>query len=132
MDAIDKAREVHVAAVNASDVAGWAACFTDDGVQMPPGFPANVGVETIRAWIQGFVSQFENVEFALSPSEVEVVGDDWAFETGNWEIALTPPGAAEPMRDAGKYITVYQRRPDDSWGMARDIWNSNTPPPGMP
>ena len=34
--------------------------------------------------------------------------------------------------DAGKYITVYERRPDDSWAMARDIWNSNNPLPGMP
>jgi hypothetical protein len=28
--------------------------------------------------------------------------------------------------------TVYQRRPDDSWAMARDIWNSDDPLPGMP
>ena len=35
------------------------------------------------------------------------------------------------MQDIGKYLTIYQRKPGDSWRMARDIWNSNNPPPSM-
>jgi hypothetical protein len=35
------------------------------------------------------------------------------------------------MPDIGKYLTIYQRKLGDSWRMARDIWNSNNPPPGM-
>jgi len=129
--AIDKAREAHVAALNSGDAAGWVAGFTDDGVQMPPGFPANAGTAAIRAWAQGFLAQFD-VGFDISPNEVQVVSPDWAFESGTWEIALTPKGGGEPMRDAGKHITVYQRQADGTWAMARDIWNSSNPPPGMP
>ena len=35
LEAIDRVRETHVAALNASDAEAWAAQFTDDGVQMP-------------------------------------------------------------------------------------------------
>jgi ketosteroid isomerase-like protein len=35
------------------------------------------------------------------------------------------------MQDAGKYITLYQRKSADTWRIARDIWNSSNPPPGM-
>ncbi len=31
----------------------------------------------------------------------------------------------------GKYITLYQKQANNAWLMARDIWNSNHPAPGM-
>ena len=129
--AIEKTREAHVAALNRGDVAAWAAAFADDGVQMPPNFPANVGRDNIHAWSGAFLGAF-HAEFSLAPEEVQIAGADWAFERGTYNITLTPQAGGEPIQDAGKYITVYQRQPDDSWAMARDIWNSNNPLPGMP
>jgi uncharacterized protein (TIGR02246 family) len=128
--AIDKLRDAHIASLNNGDAGGWVDAFTDDGVQMPPHFPANAGRAAIRGWADGFLGAF-GVDFAISPREVEVTGPDWAFETGTWEISLAPKGGGEPMQDAGKYVTVYQRQPDNSWLMARDIWNSDNPLPGM-
>lgn len=52
---------------------------------------------------------------------------DWAFERGSYKITLTPKGGGEPIQDIGKYITIYERQPGGTWGMARDIWNSNDP-----
>ena len=129
--AIERTREAHVAALNSGDVDGWVAAFADNGVQMPPNFPANVGRDNIHAWSAAFLGAFQ-AEFSLAVEEVQIAGTDWAFERGTYEIALTPKSGGEPMRDAGKYITVYERQPDDSWAMARDIWNSNNPLPGMP
>jgi uncharacterized protein (TIGR02246 family) len=129
--AIERTREAHVAALNRGDGEGWAAAFANDGVQMPPNTPANVGKDNILAWSGAFLSAFR-AEFSLVPEEVQIAGADWAFERGTYEITLTPKGGGEPIQDTGKYITVYQRRPDDSWAMARDIWNSNNPLPGIP
>jgi len=67
--------------------------------------------------------------FALSPEEVQPAGAEWAFERGTYTITLTPKTGGDPIRDVGKYITLYQRQADGSWRMARDIWNSNNPPP---
>lgn len=126
VEAIDQVREAHVAALNDGDVDAWVAAFTGDGVQMPPNAPANLGSESIRAWSQAFLGPLR-VEFALAVDEVQVAGD-WAFERGAYTIALTPKAGGEPMQDAGKYITIYQRQPGGAWRMGRDIWNSNNPP----
>ncbi|HEV2491599.1 MAG TPA: nuclear transport factor 2 family protein [Terriglobia bacterium] len=77
---IDRLRDIHVAALNAGDADAWVACFTDDGVQMPPHFAANVGKSAVRGWSQGFLNLFA-CRFSLSVDEVEVAAD-WALERG--------------------------------------------------
>jgi uncharacterized protein (TIGR02246 family) len=128
---LDRARTVHVAAVNDGDAEAWAACFDADAVQMPPNEPANVGTQSIRQWVQGFLGAF-HAEFAIVPHDVEVAGPEWAFERGSYEISLTPRAGGGPLRDSGKYVTVYRRQPGDDWLMAHDIWNSDGPPPSQP
>ena len=125
---IDRLREAHVAAVNSGDANGWAACFADDAVQMPPNFAANAGIAAIRGWNGGFLSMFA-CKFSLAVDEVQVAGG-WAFERGRYEIDLTPKQGGGPMKDNGKYITVYQHQSDGSWKIARDVWNSDQPMPG--
>ena len=125
---IDRLRNSHVAALNAGDADAWAACFTHDGVQMPPHFAANAGMTAVREWGRGLLNLF-GCRFSLAVDEVRVASD-WAFERGRYTITLTPRAGGEPMDDSGKYITVYQRESDDSWKMARDIWNSDQPLPG--
>jgi len=122
---IHRLRDIHVAAVNAGDANAWADCFAEDGVQMPPHFKANVGKTAVRGWGQGFLSLFA-CRFSLSVEEVRV-DTDWAFERGRYAIQLTPKTGGEPVDENGKYITVYQRQPDGSWKIARDIWNSDEP-----
>lgn len=130
LKAIDSVRGAHVAAVNAGDAGAWAAQFTDDGVQMPPNAPANVGQSAIEAWSQGFMSLFR-LEFALGVDEVHVFGE-WAFERGTYTISLQPKsGDLPPMQDMGKYITIYQRKAGAGWRIARDIWNTSNPSQGQ-
>jgi hypothetical protein len=44
-------------------------------------------------------------------------------------ISLAPTVRGDFMRDSGKYITIYRRQPGGTWQIARDIWNSDGPPP---
>ena len=125
--AIDWVRDSHVAALNAGDAGAWAAQFADDGVQMPPNGPANVGKPMIASWCDAMLSQFR-VQFALSVDEIRVLGE-WAFERGGYTISLSQSAGGPPMRESGKYITIYKRQPDENWRMARDIWNSSNPAP---
>ena len=129
LEAIDRVRETHVAALNAGDAEAWAAHFTDDGVQMPPNAPANVGRTMIGSWSRAFLDQFR-LQFSLAVDEVRVLGE-WAFERGDYTISLNPKAGGPTMQDIGKYITIYQWKPGDTWRIARDIWNSSNPPPGM-
>jgi ketosteroid isomerase-like protein len=70
------------------------------------------------------------VKFALSVTELQVAGDR-AFESGAYTITLTPDAEGQAIQDVGKYITVYQRLSSGGWAVARDIWNSDQPLPGM-
>jgi ketosteroid isomerase-like protein len=69
LEAIDRTRNEHVAALNANDADAWVRCFTADGVQMPPNDAANLGVEAIRAWSTGILTAFR-AEFSLDVQEV--------------------------------------------------------------
>ena len=129
LKAIDSVREQHVAALNDGDADAWVSKFTEDAVQMPPNAPANFGKEAIGAWSQGFLSHFR-VQFALDAGEVRIL-DEWAFERGDYTIALDSKAGGLSMKDAGKYITLYKREPSGTWRMARDIWNSSNSLPGM-
>jgi ketosteroid isomerase-like protein len=121
--AIDRVRDAHVAALNSGNGDAWVAQFTEDGVQMPPNAPANMGVTMIGSC--ALLSHFQ-VEFALAIDEVRVSGD-WAFERGGYTIGMNAAADGLAMQDSGKYITIYQKSPAGTWRMARDIWNSNNP-----
>src|SRR5215510_16197108 len=93
VEAINHVRAAHIAALNDGDVHAWVAAFTDDGVQMPPNAPANLGRESIRAWSQAFLTPLR-VAFTLVVDEVQMAGD-WAFERGTYTITLTPKAGGE-------------------------------------
>lgn len=126
--AIDTVRKDHVEALNAGNAGAWVEQFADDGVQMPPNTPANVGKENISLWSAGLLSNFR-VKFGLTVDEVRILGD-WAFERGAFSIALDPAAGGPSMEDRGKYVTIYRRGAGGRWQMARDIWNSDNPLPG--
>jgi len=128
--AIDKVRDIHVGALNAGNADAWVGLFSDDGVQMPPNAPANVGRETIGPWSRGLLDNFA-VQFGLTVDEVRVLGE-WAFERGDYAISLTPAAGDPSMQDSGNYVTIYQKNAGKGWQMARDIWNSNNPLPAQP
>lgn len=130
LEDLDRTRDAHVAALNTNDADAWVTCFAADAVQMPPNDPPNIGTDDIRTWSSGMLAGFR-AEFSLDIDEVELAGDDWAFERGTYTIALAPKAGGTPIRDTGKYLTIYRRQADHSWLMARDIWNSNNPLPGQ-
>ena len=126
--ALDRARQIHVAAVNAGDADAWAACFEASAVQMPPDQPPNAGSDQIRNWSRGFLAAF-SAEFSLAPAEIEFSEPAYAFEHGTYEITFVPRAGGEPVRDTGKYLTIYRLKDGGGWLMAYDIWNSNGPSP---
>ena len=131
LEGLDRARAIHVAALNEGDANVWAACFDTDAVQMPPNQPPNVGTKRIQQWTQGFLAAFR-AEFSIAPHDIELAGPDWALERGSYEISLTPRAGGDPLRDSGKYLTIYRRAPGHEWLMAHDIRNSDNQPPSQP
>jgi ketosteroid isomerase-like protein len=105
----------YLAALDAGDAGQYAAVFTDDGVLMVPNAPPANGRGAINVQIQAAFAQtdFESHAFARG--------------TLTGTTAAIPDG--EPVESTRSWVMIFQRQPEGSWGIARYILNSDSPPP---
>ena len=132
--AIETLEEEWNEAFGSGDVDALASMITGDFVAMPPNEPAVVGKEAYRQWIREFLARFAdentNTESDVSTDEL-VVDRDWAFVRATVSWTTMPTAGGDPTAEGQvTYIHIMHRVPDGSWKLARDIWNSDNPPPG--
>lgn len=94
---------------------------------MPPNVPMNVGLNEIRGSLEAFLEEVKFVRFETSTQEVQLVGPDLAFARGVYTYFAEPTQGGDPIWWDGKYLTVFQRQPDGSWKIYRDVFDSNLP-----
>jgi uncharacterized protein (TIGR02246 family) len=114
------------AALTAGDMERWIAFWTDDGIQMPPGAPRNVGKEQIRRAIQPLLDQYD-YGMTIRPDEVQVLGER-AYSHGLYAFAMTPKKGGDAAEVSGKFLTILEKQIDGFWKIAIDCFNYNAPP----
>lgn len=124
--AVNAAYQEYAASLHAGDAERWIALWTEDGVQMPPGAPAVSGKENIVSGLRGALEVFSFSDMQINNEEVQVV-DDWAYARGTYTVTYVPKNGGDPIFIDGKYLSIFQKQPDGSWKLHRDIFNSNTP-----
>lgn len=111
----------------AGDPDRWIQNWTEDGVQMPPGGPMNIGKQMIydsmSAWFDASTVSDHKM---IGDMEIQEMGD-WAFSRVSASYKVTPKDGSPPYVLELKALTIYQRQPDGSWKIHRDCFNSNTP-----
>jgi ketosteroid isomerase-like protein len=120
--AVNEARDLHVAAVNAGDVDAAAYRFAPDGVFLPPGAPALAGLAAIRGWFAQVFEGFRIEDFTLQPVDVLPAGNV-VIEHGDWSAKFLPRNGSSALPAGGTYLTVYAEQPDGSVRMIRDTFN---------
>ncbi|MFX0182295.1 MAG: YybH family protein [Candidatus Hodarchaeota archaeon] len=124
-DAIEEVWKTYASTLGAGDMDGWISLWIDDGIQMPPDVPRNIGKEKIREYNQKTLDQFQ---FKISINNEEVrETNDWGFARGLYSFELIPKGEGETIKGSGKFLTVLEKQDDGSWKIARDIFNFNAP-----
>ena len=103
------------------DFEAWLDSFTDDAIVMAPGEPALVGKHAIAQWHAPYFGQ-NDLHEETDEREVEVFGD-WAFIRAHWTWTLTPKSGGEAIESTGNSIWILSRQPDNSWKIARGIYN---------
>ena len=115
-------------AVEAGDVSGIVALYTDDIVQMPPDAPANIGKQAIEEYYRGGLELFSvEATWPVEGTEEIIVADGWAFHVSEYILRFIPKADGETIEERGKIIEICQQQPDGSWKFAREIWNRNSP-----
>src|SRR4051812_16326122 len=119
IDVISKYQE----AVNAGDIAAYAALFTANAIWMPPDAPNRVGIHAISE-AQGANFKKFKFELTLTPSESKLTGDDSGYVISTVRGVLMPilPGEVVHIYFTALFLLNLQH--DHKWRIARQIWNN--------
>lgn len=124
--AVYKAHDAYLAAINSNSLQMFLGTVTDDIVFIAPNAPVMEGKAQVGAWVGGY---FEAVETSWEKTPVEfVVADDWAFERYVYKAVDTPRGGGDAYTDTGSGINIYRLEHDGVWRVARDAWATS---PGL-
>jgi uncharacterized protein (TIGR02246 family) len=111
-------------AAGSGDVEKIVSYWTDDAVVLPPGAPALVGKQAIRAFV---AHSLKVPGFAISWEAGQVVvaaGGDTGYTVGTNKVTVS--GAdGRPVTTVGKAVTVWRKEPDGAWRCVVDIWNTD-------
>ena len=113
-------------AAEGKDVEAILSFVADDAIFFPPDGPMLRGKEIIRKFWSELA---ETPDFFLSREATDAVvssAGDIGYTHG---IALVTRKDEEGNTDTErtKYVTIWKKRPDGSWQVVVDIWNSNEP-----
>ena len=124
-EAVETVREQALEAFNSGDIEAYIELLTDDVVYDPPGRPAVVGKEAMRA----YGSLFEKFVFDTTYRVNElVIEGNWAFDRGVWVEKRTSREGGEQTEIPFGLIQIYHRVTDGSWKLARMVANTENPP----
>lgn len=112
-----------------SDVEAYVELYyAEDARLLPPSHATVTGREAIGAFLRSYGS-FEAVRFTILALEGR---NDLAYVHGAYQMSVTPPGAAGPVGDTGKYLEIWRKQRDGRWKVVLDAWNSDLPAPVAP
>jgi uncharacterized protein (TIGR02246 family) len=109
-----------------ADTTAALAEYANDAILMLPNQKALHGHNEIAQSMVGFFASGKISSFT-SRSEGVILSGDYAIENGVYDMTFQPKGAAKPIHDVGKYLTVWKRQTDGTWKMIRDINNTDLP-----
>ncbi len=117
-------------AAEAGDMDALLALRTDDVVQYPPDAPIARGKQALEDFYHGLYGQF-SVAGTIEIDEEIVVADGSAFYISGYILRLSPIAGGETVEERGKIMIICEKQPDGSWLWTHEIWNRNSPPPGL-
>lgn len=109
-----------------SNLDTWMGYVAPDGSIQPPGEPAVVGSDNVRAWA---TKMFAMPGFSVNwqPATVEVAASgDIGWTAGTYTFSAQGPDGM-PMNDNGKYLCTWKKDTSGAWKVAVDTWNSDLP-----
>jgi len=115
-------------AMKAKDPTAVMAVWADNAISFSPNMAPLKGKAAIEAYNKQWFSSIQPDSIAAGRDGLLSSGD-LAVETGWYYFKGKMFG--QPGLDSGRYINVWQRQPDGSWKIVRDMANSMLPMPGV-
>ena len=110
-----------------ADLNTLVSFYVDDAISLPSYTPMMRGIEEIRSGNQKDLAETKYVSLNANTTDVLSAGNI-AIEIGTYDISLIPAKMSEPIKDHGKYLTIWQHQQDGSWKIKCDTFNTDMPP----
>ena len=102
------------------------SAYSEDASLMFPNSPILHG-EDLRTAIKGLAADPNfSIQFTTDKAVV-VKSGELGYTRGTYTMTMSNPNTKKPVREKGKYVTIYARQPDGSWKMIEDINNPDAP-----
>jgi len=121
---IDQLRADFMAAMAAQDFAALGALSHPDFQQTVPGGPAHL--EMLAA--AGEAPFPPGYQLDITPKELVIINEDWAYEYGTTVQSYLPDGASERVEIPNTYLLILKKH-EGKWTPYREV-ASALPPPG--
>lgn len=121
MATIDSMRTLYERSVATGDFESMGSLLAEGAVMVGPGGPQ---WDSLRAaselpWPPGATLE-------ISPIEVRVLSDEWAYEFGTSTATYTPTGASAPRTLRDTYLILF-RNTADGWKLYREVASPDLP-----
>lgn len=116
----------YLKSINDGDIATLSSLTTEGHIMIPPNRAPIVG-KAANDTLNGSVFERFRIDESWTPVET-VVSGNWAHQRGTFSVAATPKSGGTTRTTTGNFLRIYQRQPDGSWRMIRDMFNSDQPP----
>lgn len=125
---IEKRNKQMVEYMLKSDTEKSMSLYTDDAISLPSYEPMHQGIAEIRKANQDMVAAGWKFT-AFEPNIVKVIPmGDLITEIGTYKVSLIMGDTKKPMKDQGKYLTIWEKQKDGSLKIKVETWNSDMPP----
>lgn len=102
--------------------------YADDAIVMPSYSPMQKGIKEIKDGMSmDAQSGNKYTEFSLTASDVFQHGN-LVYEIGKYKLTLEVKGMNNPIKDEGKFLTIFEKQDDGSLKIKADIWNTDMNP----
>lgn len=108
------------------NIDAMVSLYAEDAVLMPPNDTSVYGQAEIRAWWEEYFSFFRITSSVETAHDVSVAGDH-AFIRSSFSVTIIPKEAGSRIFDDIRSLTVWKKKPDGSWKISHQIWNSTKP-----
>jgi uncharacterized protein (TIGR02246 family) len=124
--AIRTADQAWSKAVQSKQIDASLAFSADDATTLPPNEPMAKGKDAIRKLYEGmFATPGFSISWQVNKVEAAKSGDI-GYSMGAYDMTMNDP-KGNPMKDHGKYLTVWRKQADGSWKSIADMFNSDVP-----
>ncbi len=119
----------YLKSINDGDIATLSSLTDEDHMMIGAGRPPVSGKAANDAANGRTFEQFKIVE-TWTPVET-MIDRNLAYQRGTFTVAATPKAGGATRNTQGKFVRIYQRQPDGSWRMSRDVLLSDPPAAGV-